>query len=119
MVLAVRRHELPVLLVGQGLERRRVEGFAPLGEGASDRVLGDQRLARSGGGRDEYRPPGVERVEAWQQNNRANHFTLMEVCKDPAALEGHVVTPSTREFREKLGPLSGALFDDRRYTSIE
>jgi quinol monooxygenase YgiN len=63
--------------------------------------------------------PGVERIEAWQQNNRANHFTLMEVWKDPAALEGHVVSPSTREFREKLGPLSGALFDDRRYTSIE
>jgi quinol monooxygenase YgiN len=63
--------------------------------------------------------PGVERVEAWQQNNRANHFTLMEVWKDPAALEGHVVSPSTRDFREKLGPMSGALFDDRRYTSIE
>ena len=43
----------------------------------------------------------------------------MEVWKDPATLEGHVVAPSTTEFREKLGPLSGALFDDRRYTSIE
>jgi quinol monooxygenase YgiN len=68
---------------------------------------------------DARKEPGVERVEAWQQNNRANHFTLMEVWKDPAALEGHVVAPSTKEFREKLGPLSGALYDDRRYTSIE
>ena len=68
---------------------------------------------------DSRKSPGAERIEAWQQNNRANHFTLMEVWKDPAALEGHVVAPTTREFREKLGPLSGALFDDRRYTSIE
>jgi quinol monooxygenase YgiN len=68
---------------------------------------------------DARKEPGIERIEAWQQNNRANHFTLMEVWKDPAALEGHVVAPSTKEFREKLGPLSGALFDDRRYTSIQ
>ena len=68
---------------------------------------------------DSRKSPGNERIEVWQQNNRANHFTFMEVWKDPAALEGHVVAPTTREFREKLGPMSGALFDDRRYTSIE
>jgi quinol monooxygenase YgiN len=68
---------------------------------------------------DARKEPGIERIEAWQQGNRANHFTLMEVWKDPAALGGHVVTPSTKDFREKLGPLSGALFDDRRYVSVE
>ncbi|MBV9971418.1 MAG: antibiotic biosynthesis monooxygenase [Xanthobacteraceae bacterium] len=68
---------------------------------------------------DARKEPGLERIEAWQQNNRANHFTLMEVWKDPAALEGHVVAPTTKDFREKLGPMSGALYDDRRYSSIE
>jgi quinol monooxygenase YgiN len=68
---------------------------------------------------DARKEPGLERVEAWQQNNRGNHFTLMEVWKDPAALEGHVVTPATKDFREKLGPMLGALYDDRRYASIE
>jgi quinol monooxygenase YgiN len=68
---------------------------------------------------DARKEPGLERIDVWQQNNRANHFTLLEVWKDPAALAGHVVTPATKEFREKLGPMSGALYDDRRYTSIE
>jgi quinol monooxygenase YgiN len=68
---------------------------------------------------DARKEPGLERVDVWQQNNRANHFTLVEVWKDPAALEGHVVTPATKEFREKLGTMSGALYDDRRYAVIE
>jgi quinol monooxygenase YgiN len=63
--------------------------------------------------------PGAERFEAWQQNNRANHFTLIETWKDQAALTNHTVTGPAKEFREKLGPLSGALYDDRRYSSIE
>ena len=63
--------------------------------------------------------PGLERIEVWQQNNRANHFTLTEVWKDQAALDAHVVAAGTKDFREKLGPMSGALYDDRHYTSIE
>jgi len=63
--------------------------------------------------------PGLERIEVWQQNNRANHFTLTEAWKDQASLDAHVVAAGTKEFREKLGPMSGALYDDRRYSSIE
>ena len=63
--------------------------------------------------------PGSERFEAWQQNNRTNHFTMVETWKNREAADGHAVTASTKEFREKLGPMSGALYDDRFYTSIE
>jgi quinol monooxygenase YgiN len=58
------------------------------------------------------------RFEAWQQNNRGNHFTVTEIWKDRAAIDGHVATASTREFREKLGPMSGALYDERLYKSL-
>jgi len=68
---------------------------------------------------DARKEPGFERMEVLQQNNRANHFTLVEAWKDPAALDGHYVTTGAKEFREKLGPMSGALYDDRRYAVIE
>lgn len=58
------------------------------------------------------------RFEAWQQNNRGNHFTVTEIWKDRAAIDGHVAAVSTREFREKLGPMSGALYDERLYKSL-
>jgi quinol monooxygenase YgiN len=57
--------------------------------------------------------------EVWQQNNRLNHFTVTEVWKEQAALDAHTVAPGTREFREKLGPMLGALYDDRRYKALE
>jgi quinol monooxygenase YgiN len=68
---------------------------------------------------DSRREKGAERFDAWQQNNRLNHSTVVEVWKDQAALDAHSVAPSTREFREKLGPMMGALYDDRRYANLE
>ena len=59
------------------------------------------------------------RFEVLQQNNRANHFTVTEIWKDRPAIDNHIVTASTKEFREKLGPMSGALYDDRIYKSVE
>jgi quinol monooxygenase YgiN len=56
--------------------------------------------------------------EAWQQNNRANHFTVTETWKNRAAIEAHIAAASTKEFREKLGPMSGALYDERLYRSL-
>jgi quinol monooxygenase YgiN len=68
---------------------------------------------------DSRKEPASVRFEVWQQNNRANHFTVTEIWKDRPAIDNHIVTASTKEFREKLGPMSGALFDDRFYKSIE
>ncbi len=62
--------------------------------------------------------PNSLRFEAWQQNNRANHFTVTEIWKSRAAIDSHIVAASTKEFREKLGPMSGALYDERFYRSL-
>jgi quinol monooxygenase YgiN len=65
------------------------------------------------------REPGSERYEVWQQNNRLNHFTVTETWKDQPALDAHNLAAGTRELREKLGRMLGALYDDRRYRNLE
>jgi quinol monooxygenase YgiN len=67
---------------------------------------------------DARKEPGVVQFEAWQQNNRGNHFTLAETWKSRAAIDGHIVTAATKEFRDKLGPMSGALYDERLYKGL-
>jgi quinol monooxygenase YgiN len=67
---------------------------------------------------DTRKEPNAERFEAWQQNNRANHFTVTEIWKNRAAHDAHVAAATTKEFREKLGPMSGALYDERLYRSL-
>ena len=61
---------------------------------------------------------GNLRFEGLQQTSRPNHLTLFEVWKDPKAVDSHGVAPHTKLFREKLSPISGALFDERMYKSI-
>lgn len=61
---------------------------------------------------------GSLRFDVWQQNNRGNHFTVTEIWTNRAAADSHIAAPGTREFREKLGPMSGALYDERRYKSL-
>jgi quinol monooxygenase YgiN len=68
---------------------------------------------------DSRREPGAERFDVWQQSNRLNHFTVTEIWKDQAALDAHGRAASTREFREKIGRMLGALYDDRRYRNLE
>jgi quinol monooxygenase YgiN len=68
---------------------------------------------------DSRREPGAARFEVWQQNNRLNHFTVVEVWNDQAALDAHNLAAGTREFREKLGGMMGALYDDRRYRTLK
>jgi quinol monooxygenase YgiN len=68
---------------------------------------------------DSRREPGADRFEVWQQNNRLNHFTVVEVWKDQPALDAHNRAGTSREFRDKIGPMLGALYDDRRYSNLE
>jgi quinol monooxygenase YgiN len=68
---------------------------------------------------DSRREGGAERFEIWQQNNRLNHFTMVEVWKDKAALDAHGLAAPAREFRDKVGGMMGALYDDRRYRALE
>jgi len=68
---------------------------------------------------DSRREPGVGRFDVWQQSNRLNHFTVIEIWKDQAALDAHGRMAGTREFREQIGRKLGALYDDRRYRNLE
>jgi quinol monooxygenase YgiN len=61
---------------------------------------------------------GNLRFESLQQTSRPNHMTLFEAWKDYKAAEAHGAAPHTKQFRGKLAPASGALFDERFYKSI-
>jgi hypothetical protein len=58
--------EIAQLLVGEGLQRRRVEDAAAMGQGAVDGVFTHQRLAAAGGGADHHRMALVERIDRLQ-----------------------------------------------------
>jgi quinol monooxygenase YgiN len=62
---------------------------------------------------------GNLRFEGLQQNSRPNHMTLFEAWKDYKAVEAHGAARHTIQFRERLGPASGALFDERFYKIVE
>jgi quinol monooxygenase YgiN len=62
---------------------------------------------------------GNLRFEVGQQANRPNHFTVVELWADQGAYEAHAATAHTRQFREKLGPMVGALYDERLYKPVD
>jgi quinol monooxygenase YgiN len=76
---------------------RKEDGLAAL------KTLGD--AGRAGAGN--------VRFEVVQQSNRPNHFTVVEIWKDAKAVEAHSMAEATRRFRDALGPMSGALYDER------
>ncbi|MGD9617995.1 MAG: putative quinol monooxygenase [Alphaproteobacteria bacterium] len=61
---------------------------------------------------------GALRFDALQQENRPNHFTLIEVWRDRAAWERHLTADHTSAFRRDLTPLLGALYDERLYEPL-
>jgi quinol monooxygenase YgiN len=65
------------------------------------------------------REDGNRRFDVFQQNPpRTNHFTVCGAWKDWQAFDSHEVKPHTLAFREALGPMLGALFDERLYGPI-
>jgi quinol monooxygenase YgiN len=61
------------------------------------------------------RAPGCRRCELWQQADRGNHMTLLEVWADAAARDAHRMDAETRGYRDDLAAASGALYDERLY----
>jgi quinol monooxygenase YgiN len=61
---------------------------------------------------------GNLRFDALTQNSRQNHMTVVEIWADKKSLEEHGIKASKKEFREKLMPLSGSLYDERFYRTI-
>jgi quinol monooxygenase YgiN len=70
-------------------------------------------------GADSRTGDGNLRFEVVQQANRPNHFTVVEIWKDAKAVEAHSMAAPTRQFRDKLAPATGALYDERMYTAVE
>ena len=62
---------------------------------------------------------GNLRFEVGQQANRLNHFTVVELWADQAAYEAHAASAHTRQFRDKLGTMLGALYDERLYRPVD
>jgi quinol monooxygenase YgiN len=61
---------------------------------------------------------GNIRFEALTQNSRPNHMTVVELWKDKRAVDAHAATAAKKKFRETLSPMSGSLYDERFYRSI-
>jgi quinol monooxygenase YgiN len=61
---------------------------------------------------------GNLRFDALTQNSRPNHMTVVEIWADKKSLEEHGITAHKKQFREKLMPLSGSLYDERLYRII-
>ena len=61
---------------------------------------------------------GNLRFDVSYQKTRTNHFTVMEAWKDQAANDTHELAPHTREFRNVLTPITGALYDQRWYKAM-
>jgi quinol monooxygenase YgiN len=65
---------------------------------------------------DSRKDDGNLRYDVFQQAfGRTNHFTVFSVWKDRKAFDAHEAQPHTRQFREALGPMLGALYDERLY----
>jgi quinol monooxygenase YgiN len=61
---------------------------------------------------------GNLRYDVVQWDGHPNHFTLIEVWRDRKAFDTSVTTPHNKEFRDKLTPLEGALYDERLYQAV-
>lgn len=54
-----------------------------------------------------------------RQEHEPNHFTLAEIWASKRDFEAHVGAAHTVSFRQKLLPMTGALYDERLFTEIE
>jgi quinol monooxygenase YgiN len=61
---------------------------------------------------------GALRFDVVQQDSRPNHFTVIEAWRDPGAYSAHIIAEHTIDFRRKLTPMSGALYDERLYERL-
>ena len=62
--------------------------------------------------------PGNFWFDVLQVVGRPNHFTLVEGWHDRKAFDASLMTAPVRDFRQKLTPLEGALYDERLYQAL-
>lgn len=68
---------------------------------------------------DSRKQAGNLRFDVWQQTNRPNHFTVVETWTNRPAFDAHVMHAQTRDFRTKLVTMTGALYDERLYRTLD
>lgn len=56
--------------------------------------------------------------EVLEQENRGNHFTVVEEWTSSKTLDARIMAAHTRAFREDLSPMLGALYDERLYSAF-
>jgi quinol monooxygenase YgiN len=67
---------------------------------------------------DSRKETGSVRFDVFQQGNRPNHFSVVEIWKNHGAYDAHITAATTKKFRDQLTPMSGALYDERLYKAI-
>jgi quinol monooxygenase YgiN len=67
---------------------------------------------------DSRKEAGSLRFDVLQQEGRLNHLPLVEIWRDSAAHNAHVMAEHTRAYRAKLVKLQGALYDERLYRAL-
>jgi quinol monooxygenase YgiN len=68
---------------------------------------------------DSRQHPGNLQFHVWQQVDRPNHFTVIEAWSSRGAFNVHQMRNETRDFRGKLAPIAGALYDERLYKPLK
>ena len=59
------------------------------------------------------------RFDVLQQSTRKNHFTVAESWTSLKAVDAQAIASAQRDFRDKLGPMLGALYDQRLYRPLQ
>ena len=59
------------------------------------------------------------RYDVLQQSSRKNHFTVVEAWTGLKTLEAQAMSDAQREYRNKLGTMLGALYDQRLYKLLK
>src|SRR5437762_1268610 len=62
---------------------------------------------------------GYVRFDVLQHTMRANHFTVIETWRNQQALDAHVATAHTKQYRDELAPMTGSPLDERVYKAVE
>lgn len=64
---------------------------------------------------DSRKDTGSVRFEVLKDTVRSNHFTTVEVWRDQADYEAHLMLEHSKTFRQKIQPYLGSPFDERLY----
>jgi len=67
---------------------------------------------------DSRKDAGALRFDAVVWDGHPNHFHLIEAWASRSAREAHALAEHTKQFRAKLVPFEGALYDERLYEAV-